>query len=84
MLPPAIKTSQTYRRVFGIESIVWGGYLLARSGVRLLVLGTGSIGAFVLVQFATGFLLTIALVVWSVWFAVDRFERSTEWDGPQT
>jgi hypothetical protein len=82
--PPAIKTSQTYRRVFGIESIVWGGYLLARSGVRLLVLATGSIGAFVIVQFATGFPLTIALVVWSVWFAVDRLERSTEWDEPQT
>jgi hypothetical protein len=81
--PPIIKTSQTYRRVFGIESIVWGAYLLARSGVRLLVLATGSIGAFVLVQFATGFPLTIALVVWSVWFAVDRFERSTEWDEPQ-
>jgi Protein of unknown function (DUF3159) len=82
--PPAIKASQTYRRVFGIESIVWGAYLLARSGVRMLVLATGSIGAFVLVQFATGFPLTIALVVWSVWFAVDRFERSTEWDEPQT
>ena len=82
--PPIIKTSQTYRRVFGIESIVWGGYLLARSGVRMLVLAAGSIGAFVLVQIATGFPLTIALVVWSVWFAVDRFERSTEWDEPQT
>jgi Protein of unknown function (DUF3159) len=82
--PPAIKASQTYRRVFGIESIVWGAYLLARSGVRMLVLATGSIGAFVLVQIATGFPLTIALVVWSVWFAVDRFERSTEWDEPQT
>ena len=82
--PPAIKTSQTYRRVFGIESIVWGAYLLARSGVRMLVLAAGSIGAFVIVQIATGFPLTIALVVWSVWFAVDRFERSTEWDEPQT
>ena len=30
--PPIIKSSRTYRRVFGIESIVWGGYLLARSG----------------------------------------------------
>jgi hypothetical protein len=82
--PPAVKASETYRRVFGIESIVWGGYLLARSGVRLLVLTAGSIGAFVLVQIATGFPLTIALVVWSVWFAADRFERSTEWDEPRT
>jgi Protein of unknown function (DUF3159) len=80
--PPIVKTSETYRRVFGFESIVWGGYLLARSGVRLLVLATGSIGAFVLVQFATGLPLTIALVVWSVWFAADRFGRSTEWDEP--
>ena len=80
--PPVIKSSRTYRRVFGIESIVWGGYLLARSGVRLLVLATGSIGAFVLVQFATGLPLTVGLVVWSVWFATDRIGRSTEWDEP--
>ena len=79
---PVVKASRTYRRVFGIESMVWGAYLLTRSGVRMLALASGSIGAFVLVQVA-GLPLTIALVVWSVWFAVRGFERSSEWDEPE-
>lgn len=78
--PPAVKASRTYRRVFGIESIVWGLYLLARSGIRMFVLTSGSIGAFAAVQIATGVPFTIALVVWSIWYAVRGFERSTEWD----
>ncbi len=78
--PPEVKESRTYRRIFGIESIVWGVYLLARSGIRMVVLTSGSIGAFAAVQFATGFPLTIALVAWSVWYATRGFERSTEWD----
>jgi hypothetical protein len=78
--PPEVKRSRTYRRVFGIESIVWGIYLLARSGLRMLVLTTGSIGAFALVQLATGVPLTIALVAWSVWYATRGFEQSSEWD----
>ena len=78
--PPDVKMSRTYRRVFGIESIVWGVYLLARSGVRLAVLSSGSIGAFAAVQFVTGIPVTLALVAWSVWYATRAFERSTEWD----
>jgi hypothetical protein len=78
--PPAVRASRTYRRVFGIESIVWGVYLLARSGVRMVVLASGSIGAFAAVQFASGVPVTIALVAWSVWYAVRGFERSAEWD----
>ena len=80
--PPEVRASQTYRRVFGIESVVWGVYLLARSGIRMFVLASGSIGAFAVVQIATGVPFTIALVAWSVWFANREFERSTEWDEP--
>ena len=78
--PPEIKASRTYRRVFGVESIVWGLYLLARSGFRMLALTSGSIGAFAVVQLVTGIPFTVALVAWSVWYATRRFERSTEWD----
>jgi Protein of unknown function (DUF3159) len=80
--PPVIKASHTYRRVFGIESIVWGVYLLVRSGIRMFVLTSGTIGAFAVVQIATGVPFTIALVAWSVWYATRAFERSTEWDDP--
>lgn len=77
--PPEIKGSRTYRRVFGVESIVWGLYLLARSGIRMVVLTSGSIGAFAAVQLLTGIPFTVALVAWSVWYATRRFEKSTEW-----
>ena len=82
--PPEVRASQTYRRVFGIESVVWGVYLLARSGIRMFVLASGSIGAFAAIQIATGVPFTIALVAWSVWFASREFERSTEWDAPES
>jgi intracellular septation protein A len=78
--PDFVKQSRTYRRVFGLESVVWGLYLLARSGIRMLVLATGSIGVFVGVQFVTGVPVVVALVLWSLWYAVRGFERSTEWD----
>lgn len=78
--PPEVKASRTYHRIFGIESVVWGLYLLARSGIRMLALASGSIGAFAAVQLATGVPFTIALVAWSVWYATRGFERSTEWD----
>ena len=79
--PPEIKASRTYRHVFGVESVVWGVYLLARSGIRMFVLAKGSIGAFAVIQFGTGVPVTIALVAWSVSYAVRAFERSDEWDG---
>lgn len=80
--PPEIKVSRTYRMVFGTESVAWGLYLLARSALRMLVLWTGSIGLFVLVQFATGIPLTVVLVLWSIQYALRGFRRSTEWDDP--
>jgi intracellular septation protein A len=81
--PDFVKASRTYRRIFGFESIVWGVYLIARSGVRMLVLWTGSIGLFVAVQFVSGIPLIVGLVLWSLWYAVRGFERSTEWDDDQ-
>jgi intracellular septation protein A len=78
--PDFVKASHTYKRIFGFESVVWGVYLLARSGLRMLVLSTGSIGAFVGIQFVTGIPFVIALVLWSLWYATRGFERSTEWD----
>jgi hypothetical protein len=56
--------------------------LLVRSGIRMFVLTSGTIGAFAVVQIATGVPFTIALVAWSVWYATRAFERSTEWDDP--
>jgi MFS family permease len=78
--PDFVKASRTYRRIFGFESVIWGLYLLARSGVRMLVLWTGSIGLFVAIQFVTAIPFIIGLVLWSLWYAVRGFARTTEWD----
>lgn len=73
--PSEVKASAAYRQIFGFESVVWGLYLLARSTVRMLVLWTGSVGFFVAIQFATGIPITIALVMWSIWYAGRSFDR---------
>lgn len=78
--PDFVKASRTYRRVYGFESVVWGVYLLARSGIRMLALWGGSIGFFVAVQFITGVPVIVGLVIWSIWYSVRAFERSNEWD----
>jgi len=73
--PEEARRSQAYRRIFGFESIVWGCYYLLRSAIRMLALWKGSIGLFVVVQALTGIPFTIALIVWSIRYAVRGFER---------
>jgi hypothetical protein len=80
-MPPSVIASRTYRRVFGKSSIVWGICLLARSSLRMAVLATGSLGAFVLVNFVTGLPLSAALMAWSIRDGVRGFRKSDEW-GP--
>jgi len=74
--PDDVRASRTYRRIFGVESIVWGLYYLARSAIRMLALWKGGIGFFVVVQTLTGIPFTIALIVWSIRYAVRGFERA--------
>lgn len=69
---PEYRRTAEFRRVFGIESAVWGVYLLLISGVRLAVLLQGSIGSFVLVSVLAGTPATIALMAWSVWYATRK------------
>ena len=79
--PPAVRDGARFRRTFGIESMVWGAYLLARSGLRLtLLLKGGSVGAFIVLSFVTGTPAALGLMAWSIWFARRRF---LEPDPPQ-
>jgi Protein of unknown function (DUF3159) len=75
--PPEFRQSALFRRVYGIESIVWGLYLLARSALRLIVLLYVGVGGYLIVAL-TGTPLTIALLVWSIWYAVRRFDDEEE------
>jgi Protein of unknown function (DUF3159) len=69
--PREFRQSDAFKRVYGVESVVWGLYLLSRSALRLVVLLFAGVGGY-LVVVLTGTPLTIALLVWSVWYAVRR------------
>jgi Protein of unknown function (DUF3159) len=81
--PAEFRQSALFKRVYGIESVVWGLYLLARSALRLVVLLYVGVGGYLIVAL-TGTPLTIALLLWSIWYAIRRFagEEATEPDRP--
>lgn len=72
--PPEFRASEPYRREFGLQSIVWGVYCLARAGLRLAALLGSGIGGFVLVSLATGAPMVFALVLWGIWHARRSFQ----------
>ena len=74
--PPAFRESREFKRVYGIESIVWGLYLLARSALRLGFLLAGNVTGFLVVVFVTGTPAMLALMAWSVWYAVRRLSET--------
>ena len=76
--PPEFRASEPYLREFGMQSVVWGIYCLARSALRLSVLLAGGVGGFVVVSFATGAPMLIALVIWGVWHARRAFAADDE------
>jgi dipeptide/tripeptide permease len=64
------RATDEFKRVFGIESVVWGSYLVARSALRLTVLLTATVGSFVAVVVLTGAPVMLALVAWSIHYAI--------------
>jgi hypothetical protein len=69
---PEFRRTREFRRVFGIESAVWGVYLIALAAVRAFFLLHGSLGSFVLVSTIAGTPLMVALMAWSVWYATRK------------
>lgn len=68
--PRWLKESAEFKRVYTVESLVWGAYFLARSALRLTVLLHGSIGGFLVITFLTGTPVTVLLLAWSVRYAI--------------
>ena len=81
--PQEFRQTALFKRVYGVESVVWGLYFLSRSALRLIVLVYAGVGGYLLVV-VTGTPFTIALLVWSIWYAVRRFEadEATERERP--
>jgi Protein of unknown function (DUF3159) len=74
--PPEFRASKIYLREFGMQSVVWGIYCLARSGLRLGLLLASGVGSFVVVSFVTGTPVLIALVLWGIWHARRMFSAT--------
>jgi GH24 family phage-related lysozyme (muramidase) len=67
-----------FLRVFSRISLVWGVIFLLRTALRVVALASGSVDRFVVVNLATGFPLTAALVSWSFWYGVRSLQRAAE------
>jgi hypothetical protein len=74
--PPEFRASKIYVQEFGMQSVVWGIYCLARSGLRLGLLLASGVGSFVVVSFVTGTPVLIALVLWGIWHARRTFNAT--------
>jgi hypothetical protein len=68
--PPGFRQSAVFKRVFGIESLVWGSYFLARSALRLAMLLHGSLEGFLAITFVTGTPVALLLLAWSIRYAI--------------
>jgi hypothetical protein len=73
--PPTFRASASYRREFGMQSVVWGVYCLARAIVRLVVLLGSGVGSFLLVSLLTGTPILVLLVFWGLWHARRAFSQ---------
>jgi len=71
--PREFRETDEFKRVYGVESVVWGLYMLARSAIRLTVLTNVGIGGYLVVVFLTGTPAMLGLIAWSIWYAVRRF-----------
>ena len=71
--PPEFCASEPFRREFGMQSVVWGFYCLARSGLRLAVLLASGVGGMLVVSLLTGTPMLFALVLWGLWHARHAF-----------
>ena len=68
--PPAFREGDAFKRVFGIESLVWASYFLGRSALRLAVLLHSSLEGFLAISFVTGTPVMLLLLAWSVRFGI--------------
>ena len=73
--PQWFRSTVPYRREFGLQSVVWGVYCLARAALRLFVLLHSGVGGFVVISIVTGPPIFVALIVWGIWHARRAFGR---------
>lgn len=74
--PREFRQTAEFKRVFGVQSLVWGAYFLARSGIRMAALLYGSLESFLAIVFLTGTPVMFLLIVWSIRHAMRELTSS--------
>jgi hypothetical protein len=80
--PRWYRETAPFKRVFGVESLVWGAYFFARSGIRLAVLLHGSLESFLVIVFLTGTPAMLVLMLWSIRYAMRGLDKPQPVPGP--
>ena len=75
-IPPDVRATRAFRNTFSVISLGWGLYLLGRSALRLFVLMSYSVDAYVAVNVATAAPMTLLLMAWSFWYGLRGVRRS--------
>lgn len=68
--PQGFRETARFKRVYGIESLVWAAYFLGRSALRFALLLHGSLEGFLAISFVTGTPVMLLLLAWSIRFAI--------------
>lgn len=68
-IPDDIRTSDGFRRLMGILSLVFGASILIRGFLRYLQLRGGSIDGYLVVTLLTGPPITALTIAWGLWFS---------------
>jgi hypothetical protein len=76
--PDEVRHSPEFQRTFRIISFVWGAYFLVRAAVRLTAVLTLSVDGYLLVDALSGAPFLLALLAWSVTYAVRTLESQPE------
>jgi hypothetical protein len=76
--PDELRDAPEFRRAFRIMTIVWGAYFLIRSAVRLAAVLTLSVDGYLLVDALSGAPFLLALLAWSVAYAIRTLESRPE------
>jgi hypothetical protein len=73
--PETFRESAQFKRVYGVESVVWGVYLLTRSGLRVAALLQGGVEHFLLVAVVTGPPAMFLLIAWSIHYSIRKLNN---------
>jgi intracellular septation protein A len=79
--PAEFRAGRAFKREFGLQSLVWAAFCLARATVRLYVLLHSGVGGFLIASILTGLPPYGALVAWGAWHAKRSFRDAVEPSG---